>query len=171
MRLLFKILVRYIYLIQIIKTRIYGINSGATYKCVYGYEQAGTATLWRPKNMSLFPLCLKVRVWGCLKLLTTTGLQVWLLGSFDFKVAQTGSSTPPWQIVRAPSFERESLTLGVAAFRIFDLGWVPCLNNKNAHDLISQGTEAINCLLYNVREVFCCLFPPFVLRYKSGQKN
>ena len=70
-------------------------------------------------------------------------------------------------------FELRGLTLGMTAYRILGLGWMPCLNNRmffsTIRDLMAQRIEASNCFscpMHHLKAVFC-LLPPVVSGYKS----
>ena len=72
----------------------------------------------------------------------------------------------------APSFVIRCY-LGSDYFRDTWCSVGPLPKQENANDLMTQSAEAINCLscpLYHVKEVFCCLLPPFVLGIKVDRK-
>ena len=118
------------------------------------------------------------RVWRSLKIVDNkcshiSCLRMWLLGSYDTKMARTTRFFPSWDMVRLCWYTSAPFViwvyLGSGCFQDTYSRLESQPKQQNVNDLMSQSIEIINyshCPLYHVKEIFCYLLSPFVLGYK-----
>lgn len=138
--------------------------------------------MWRSKNVNLLPPCLMITTFRSCSILSTT-----TRGTYhDSKCGYFILFTLRWHIHVDPVLpDRWSWYASILLLlKEYFNSWVDCFQDSwssvdslpkqhNANDLKAQSVEEINsssCPLYHEKEVFFCLFPSFVLRFKSLQK-